>query len=197
MYNIAVIGDSFIKHLSDNAGLCSYSFHFKLNDGRSIQSINRLLDNTLHLPPRTNLIIIHLGGNDLSSTDVNPELLAQQYMDAVVGVLQANDIHRAAIFPALHRERHGLAHPLSCYARHPFKQTIKDPAKHFNDRVDVFNKHLRYLIQHHTYVFKIRLGRLAGLNGLGLLIDGVHLLPELTQKYASCLLREAKCGFHP
>ena len=186
---IAIVGDSFIKRLSSDPlalavlnlnDISAFSYHHKLVDGSSLQSIARLHEHGIVVRPHTDLLVLHLGGNDLSSSLVDPAVLAEQCVLAVESTLQHNAIPRAVILPILHRLDRGLSHPRCIYRLQHIRRQFPEREAHFNSRVDVFNNTIRQLVSGRIREgsINIRFGKIKGMNTRDLSTDGVHLKPS-------------------
>ena len=197
-YLVTIAGDSFIRRLNDqpesrevltrNHKITQFHFTSYLQDGRSLQSAHRFGAFSISTPPGTDLLVVQLGGNDLSSSFVQPAELANDLITAVNDCMTRNQIPKALVLPTLYRYERGLRHPKSVYrTMHP-----RERASHFNTRVDEFNSEIRRLVAAHPSHQRgfVRFGKLRGLQSEHCFVDGVHLKPVFMVKYAKLILNE-------
>ena len=197
-YLVTIAGDSFIRHLNDqpesrevltrNHNITQFHFTSYLQDGRSLQSAQRFRAFGITTPPGTDLLVVQLGGNDLSSSFVQPAALAQELITAVNDCMSVNNISKALVLPTLPRFDRGLRHPKSVYRGMSSRRRVS----HFNDRVDDFNAELKRLVASHPSHQRglVRFGKLRGLQSEECFSDGVHLKPIYMVRYAKLILHE-------
>ena len=204
---IAIVGDSFIKRLSRDSlalavlnlnDISAFSYHHKLVDGTSLQSIARLHEHGIVVHPHSDLLVLHLRGNDLSSSLVDPAVLAEQCILAIGMALQHNAIPCAVILPILHRLDRGLSHPLCIYRLQRIRLQFPDREAHYNSRVDVFNNTIRQLVSERIREgsINIRFGKIKGMNTRDLCADGVHVKPSSMLRYTKAILQATIEGLH-
>ena len=205
MASVTIIGDSFIKRLrnhrpstrllENDPTLSVIRYMFQFTDGRSVQSIYRILQADPSIFPTSALLVFHIGGNDFMNVDIPPRQLARLFVERIIDILIASRSIRACVFPILHR------YGLSAYTYHTSRyrdivslSNIHDMEKDFNHNVDDFNDEIRKLTRPDP---RLRYGKLPGIitdTASFLDPDGVHLHHSEMLRYAAALKLEVRIG---
>ena len=204
MASVIITGDSFIRRLESHINsqdvlhyrpdLSTVSYKHRFSDGRSVQSISRLLQADMHEFQKADLHIYHLGGNDISNQDVDAVKMAEDLYTFVTRVLDITGTPRASIMPITYRfGMQPFSFPTCHYRRLLDRITLPSIERDFNRKVDLFNSTLHSMV-HAQLDPRIRYGKLKGLNTRESLSDGTHIKPSCYHRYARAMLEEIIMG---
>lgn len=206
-----IVGDSFVKNLHDYHSIRGQGVRFGSRNRveflytrnySSIQTIRNLgkmdFADVCQYSSFTHFIF-HIGGNDLSATDVNPTDLACFMFNVVIDHLDSTDTPVATILPITHRFGEHAFSNNNCKDRFIVnRDTLPEIERKFNARVDEFNTAIRELV-HFSQESRIFYGHLFRLthNPAQHYKDGIHFSePRAMNLYARAMQSHINLGNH-
>ena len=204
MATVVITGDSFVRHLESHIAsldvlhcrpeLSTVVYKHRFTDGRSVQSVSRLIRAGMHEFQQADLHIYHLGGNDISNQDIDAVKMAKDLYAFVTRVLDTTGTPRASIMPITYRfGMQPFSFPTCHYRRRLTHATLPSIEKDFNRKVDLFNATLHAMVDAQLDP-RIRYGKFKGLNKQENLSDGTHIKASCYHRYARAILEEVIMG---
>lgn len=206
-----IIGDSFVRRLHRYSSVKSLGVKLDsrdrvdylvqdMFDNKSIQTIDRLTKMDFSEVGRYNdysHLIYHIGGNDISSTTVDPTDLACKLYNSISSHLDDTGATVATIMPLTHRFGISTFRHKECKDRKTVTPSnLHEVEKSFNDRIDTFNSAVRQVV---TFCSdkRIRYGKLPRLTWEPArhYCDGIHFKePVAMNLYARAIKEQMRLG---
>lgn len=201
-----ILGDSFVRRLERVVGngalgdlnprMYSFSFVGRLPSRSNIAYIEDLYELDPAVFCDSPVAIFHIGGNDVMSEEIHPNLLARRLFQTVSDIQLQTRMKIAVLFKQTHRFGiPAFTHPHSRFSYNLNRDTILHKQEEYNMLIDIFNDELERLCKSSP---SFRYASIQGITQYAteFLVDGTHFNIFGIQRQIAAIKKHTIVGFN-